>query len=71
MTELADAFARDPLDHTKDSLQLIVQKLRDQRHQFVAGSKRAGTPNAPKPRSASGKAAAELKGHLSLDDFDL
>ncbi len=70
MTDLADAFARDPLDHTKDSIQLIVQKLRDQRHQFVAGNKAAGTPNAPKPKTASGQAALELKGQLSLDDLD-
>ncbi len=71
MTDIAEIFARDPLDHTKEDIQLIVQRLRDQRHQFLAGNKTAGTPNAPKPKTAAGQAAAELKGQFSLSDLGL
>ena len=69
MTSLAEIFALDPLDLTKDDIQLIVQKLRDSRHRFNAGDKSAGTM-AP-PKTATGRAAKELGSQLSLKDLGL
>ena len=69
MTSLSEIFARDPLDLTKDDIQLIVQKLRDSRHRFNAGDKSAGTM-AP-PKTATGRAAKELGDQLSLKDLGL
>ncbi len=69
MTSLAEIFAGDPLDLTKDDIQLIVQKLRDSRHRFNAGDKSAGTMTPPK--TATGRAAKELGGQLSLKDLGL
>ena len=69
MTSLSELFARDPLDLTKDDIQLIVQKLRDSRHRFNAGDKAAGTMSLPK--TATGRAAKELGSQLSLKDFGL
>ena len=69
MTDLAELFARDPLDLSKDDIQLIVQKLRDSRHRFNAGDKAAGTM-AP-PKTATGRAAKELGSQLSLKDLGL
>ena len=71
MTELAELFARDPLDLTRDDINLIVQKFRDSRHQFVAGNKTAGTVNAPKPKTPTGEAAAKLGQQFSLKDLGL
>ena len=69
MTSLSELFARDPLDLTKDDIQLIVQKLRDSRHRFNAGDKSAGTMTPPK--TATGRAAKELGAQLSLKDLGL
>ena len=69
MTSLSELFARDPLDLTKDDIQLIVQKLRDSRHRFNAGDKAAGTLTPPK--TATGRAAKELGDQLSLKDLGL
>ena len=69
MTSLSELFARDPLDLTKDDIQLIVQKLRDSRHRFNAGDKSAGTMTPPK--TATGRAAKELGDQLSLKDLGL
>ena len=69
MTSLSELFARDPLDLTKDDIQLIVQKLRDSRHRFNAGDKSAGTMSPPK--TATGRAAKELGDQLSLKDLGL
>jgi len=69
MTSLSEIFALDPLDLTKDDIQLIVQKLRDSRHRFNAGDKSAGTM-AP-PKTATGRAAKELGSQLSLKDLGL
>ncbi len=69
MTSLAEIFAGDPLDLTKDDIQLIVQKMRDSRHRFNAGDKSAGTMTPPK--TATGRAAKELGSQLSLKDLGL
>ena len=69
MTSLSELFARDPLDLTKDDIQLIVQKLRESRHRFNAGDKSAGTMTPPK--TATGRAAKELGDQLSLKDLGL
>ena len=69
MTDLAELFSRDPLDLSKDDIQLIVQKLRDSRHRFNAGDKSAGTMTPPK--TATGRAAAEIGKQLSLKDLGL
>jgi len=70
-TTIAEIMATDPLDLTKSDIQLIVQHLRGKRHQFVAGNKAAGTVNAPKPKTPTGKAAAALSAQLSLKDLGL
>ena len=69
MTDLAELFSRDPLDLSKDDIQLIVQKLRDSRHRFNSGDKAAGTMTPPK--TATGRAAKELGSQLSLKDSGL
>ena len=69
MTSLSELFACDPLDLTKDDIQLVVQKLRDSRHRFNAGDKSAGTMTPPK--TATGRAAKELGEQLSLKDLGL
>ena len=71
MTDLADIFASDPLSYTKEGreVELIVQALRDRRHRFNAGDKAAGTMTPPK--TATGRAAAELGKQLSLKDLGL
>ena len=69
MTSLSEIFARDPLDLTKDDIQLVVQKLRDSRHRFNAGDKSAGTMTPPK--TATGRAAKALGDQLSLKDLGL
>ena len=71
MTTIAEIFLRDPLDLTKDDIQMVVQVLRDSRHKFLAGNKAAGTLNAPKPKTPTAKAAAGLGGELSLGKLDL
>ncbi len=71
MTTIAEIFATDPLDLTKDDIHLVVQYLRDKRHQFVAGNKAAGTVNAPTAKTPTAKAAAGLKAQLSLKDLGL
>ena len=71
MTDLADIFAQDHLTYTKEGRQveLIVQALRDRRHRFNSGDKAAGTMTPPK--TATGRAAAELGKQLSLKDLGL
>lgn len=71
MTSIAEIFARDPLDLTIADIHLVVQKLRESRHQFNTGDKSAGTLNAPKPKTPTAKAAAGLAGALDLGNLDL
>lgn len=61
MTDIVELFARDPLTLTNDDITSIIEAMRQSRHQFVAGDKKAGTT---KPRAA--KVDPALAG-LNLD----
>ena len=70
---MQELFAQDPLTYTKTGgeLQLIVQKLRESRHQFNAGNKAAGNLKKTEPKTDTGKAAAKLDAQLSLKDLGI
>lgn len=42
MSDLIELFSRDPLQHTDDDIQEIIEGYRKSRHQFVGGDKSAG-----------------------------
>lgn len=46
MTDITTLMIRDPLKHTEQDIDLIIAKLREQRHLF--NSPTAKTPKAPK-----------------------
>lgn len=50
MADLAELFARDPLQLTDDNIGEIVKELRAKRENFLLGDKAAAKP--PKPSSA-------------------
>ena len=69
-TPIAEYFARDPHQHTEQSISAIVAHLRTQRKKFKLGDKTAGSP---KPKSATAKkqeAAMKIGGNL-LGELDL
>ena len=53
---IAEYFARDPMQHTKQSLDAVIDHLRGQRKRFKAGDKSAGSP---KPKTKTQKAQAD------------
>ncbi len=65
MSEIAELFARDPLELTKDDITLIVKKLREQRAQFNLGNKVAGKAK-PKASDLTKEAATSLLDKLEL-----
>lgn len=67
MSELSELFARDPEDHTKDSIDELIAKLRTMRGQFALNNdKKAGTvkPKAPPKPSVLAGAGITLKLNL-------
>jgi hypothetical protein len=47
MTDLAQLFARDPLELTKDDIRSIIEEMRKSRHAFNAGNAKAGSTKPP------------------------
>lgn len=64
MSDLNELFARDPLHHTKDSIQEIIEKFRGMRSQFsLENNKKAGTVK----RAATVKPSALGTAGIKLD----
>jgi hypothetical protein len=63
MTDIAELFARDPGQHTKESIDEIITYYRNARAQFVLGDTKAGKTTKPK-----GPAGPKL-GSLDLDEL--
>lgn len=68
MSDLAELFARDPRDLTRDDIREIVAAFRERRHLFNKGNLKAGST---KPKTEKQKVAAELGKKLNLGDLDL
>lgn len=62
-TDLAELFARDPLELERKDIVKIVEELRKRRGQYALGAQKAGSM---KPPSAKAKAAAELGSKLGI-----
>jgi hypothetical protein len=68
--DIAELFARDPLDLSKQDLTVIVEKLRGQRVRFAAGFADAGTPASRVSKATKAQAAAtKVTGDLDLGDI--
>lgn len=63
MTDIAELFARDPLELTKDDVTEIILHFRKCRAQFNLGAMSAGST---KPKSEKAKAADKLTESLNL-----
>lgn len=65
--DIAELFARDPLDLSKQDLAAIVEKLRGQRVRFAAGFTSAGTPASKVTKATKDQAAAtKITGEIDL-----
>ena len=62
-TDIAELFARDPLELSAQNLDQIIARLREQRSQFNLGNAMAGSM---KPKTAKQKTVADLAGKLDL-----
>lgn len=73
MSDIAELFARDPLDLTDQDLDTIIAKLRASRAAFNAGEKSAGSmkPKATKKALDPNKPIPAKVTQISLDDLDL
>lgn len=72
MTDIAELFARDPLDLTDQDLDAIIAKLRASRAAFNEGAKGAGNMKkmAPKPLAKDKPIPTKITS-ISLDDLGL
>lgn len=61
MTDLAELYARDPLQYTKADITEIVTSLRAQRAQYTLGNMKAGSA---KPKTEKQKKMSALAGKL-------
>ncbi len=69
-TPISELFARDPLSLSKQDLDTIIAKLREQRHKFVAGNLSAGKPASKKSASVKqGEALLSKLGDIDLGDL--
>lgn len=64
MSDLAELFARDPLQLSNADLDTIIAKMRAMRANFNAGNMKAGST---KPQSEKQKAALAIADTLKLD----
>jgi hypothetical protein len=64
MTDLAELFARDPLQLTKDDIRSIIEEMRKSRHAFNAGNAKAGST---KPKTEKQKTIASLAEKMKID----
>lgn len=63
MSDLAELFARDPLQLSKDDIRSIVEEMRKSRHAFNAGNVKAGST---KPLTEKQKAIASLAEKMNI-----
>jgi phosphosulfolactate synthase (CoM biosynthesis protein A) len=68
-TDIAELFARDPLQLTRKDVKDIVDVLRNARHQFNSGNMQAGNMKVSKKAAETAKAAKELGLDAILDDI--
>jgi hypothetical protein len=66
MSDMAELFARDPLNHTRESIDEIIAYYRTVRASFILGEKSAGSTKKAK---ASGPAKGAKMTSLDLDDL--
>lgn len=64
MTDLAELFARDPLQLTDDNIRSIIEEMRKSRHAFNAGNAKAGST---KPKTEKQKAIASLAEKMNIN----
>jgi hypothetical protein len=64
MPDLAELFARDPLELTDDNIKSIIEEMRKSRHAFNAGNAKAGST---KPQTEKQKAISSLADKLKID----
>ena len=62
-TDIAELFARDPLELSAQNLDQIIARLREQRSQFNLGNAMAGSM---KPKTEKQKTIASLAEKLDL-----
>lgn len=63
MTDLAELFARDPLELSDDNIRSIIEEMRKSRHAFNAGNAKAGST---KPKTEKQKAIASLAEKMNI-----
>lgn len=63
MSDLAELFARDPLELSDDDIRSIVEEMRKSRHAFNAGNASAGST---KPKTEKQKAIASLAEKMNI-----
>jgi hypothetical protein len=68
MTDIAELFARDPMELSKDDITAIVQEFRKNRGQYNLGAKSAGSTK-PKTEKQKKDLADIANINLSLDDL--
>ena len=64
MTDLAELFARDPLQLTKTDIRSIIEEMRKSRHAFNAGNVKAGST---KPKTEKQKVIASLSEKMKIN----
>jgi hypothetical protein len=64
MTDLAELFARDPLNLTDPDIRLIIEEMRKSRHAFNAGNAKAGST---KPLSEKAKTIQSLAEKMNIN----
>lgn len=54
MSDMAELFSRDPLKHTRESIDEIIEYYRGARKNFLLGEKSAGSTKKAKAPKADG-----------------
>jgi hypothetical protein len=65
-TDIAELFARDPLDLTDRNLDTMIGKFREMRGQYFLGNAMAGST---KPKTEKQKQALDLASKLDIGDI--
>ncbi len=68
LTDIAELFARDPLELSDRDIGRMVDEFRERRTQYALGNAMAGST---KPKSPKQKAVADLASKLDLSDLGL
>lgn len=67
-TDIAELFARDPLNLSEIDLDRLIAKFREMRGQYVLGNAMAGST---KPKTAKQKQVMDLASKLDLGDLEI